>query len=153
MNDNTRAGKRHEQRGQEDLGDLLVAEDALAGIADTGALRLRVHDNGLDIGGVGLLVNVDMAITCARLDNGNGRVLHAVLDEAGTTTRNEHVDQTGEAHELVGRLTAGVLDALDAVNGQAGTGRRLRKNTRDGEAGALRQAATTQNAGIARLDA
>lgn len=94
-----------------------------------------------------------MTITRARLDDGNGRVLHAVLDKAGATTRNEHVDQTGETHELIGCLAARVLDALDAVNGQAGTGCRLGKNARDGEAGALCQAATAQNASIARLDA
>ena len=76
-----------------------------------------------------------------------------MLDETGAPTRNENVDKTGKVHELVGRRTLGILDALDAVGGQTGLGYRLGENARDGQARTLREAAAAQDAGVARLDA
>ena len=56
-----------------------------------------------------------MAVARSGLDDGYGRVLHAMLDEPRTATWDEYVNKTGEAHELIGCLATRILDALDAI--------------------------------------
>ena len=55
-------------------------------------------------------MHVDVAVTRARLDHRNERLAHAALDQARTATRNEHIDDAAELHELAGGLAVGRLD-------------------------------------------
>ena len=80
---------------QERLGDTRMHEADLLRIADRGAARLGVDDDGKGFFQIRVFVHIHVADASSRFDAGDGCVLDACADEACAASRDEKVDKTG----------------------------------------------------------
>ena len=130
-----------------------VDQQRLGGIAHAHALRLSVDDNVERLVKIGGFMHVDVAVACARLDHRHKRLAHAALDQARTATRNEHIDNTAELHELASGLAVGGLDHRDSLAREALGLERIGQQLRNHGTRVIGQRAAAQNAGVAGADA
>ena len=96
MDAHLRRCKLTQQLGQARTRDAAIDEHRLTGIAHAHALGLRIQHDWIRLGKIGRFVDVDMAISCARFDDRNERMLHTVPNEPCPTARNEHIDQVAQ---------------------------------------------------------
>ena len=96
--------------GQEVGRDRAMDQQLLRGVADSGTVRLRVHD---DVGchfEVGRGVDIDVAVAGSIDDIRNGGVGFDRGDEVGTAAWDQEVDPLLRLHQGLGASTGGVLD-------------------------------------------
>ena len=96
MDAHFRRCKLTQQLGQARTRDAVIDQHRLTGIAHTHTLGLRIQHDRIRLGKIGGFMDVDMAIPCARFDDRNERMLHAVPNEPCPTARNEHIDQIAQ---------------------------------------------------------
>lgn len=123
MDAHLRRCKLTQQLRQARTRDAAIDQHRLTGIAHAHTLGLRIQHDRIRLGKIGGFVDVDMAISRARFDDRNERMLHAVPNKSCPTARNEHVDQIAQQEELVGDAAIGRIDDHHAVLRQP----RLRK--------------------------
>ena len=140
-------------RGQKRVGHGAVDQQRLGSIAHAHALRLGADDNVERFIEVGRLMHVDVAVARARLDNRNERLAHAALNQARTATRNEHIDDAAELHELAGGLAVGRLDHRDGLARETLGLKRIGQQLGNHGARVIRQRTAAQDAGVAGADA
>ena len=98
-------------------------------------------------------MHVDMAVTRARLDHRYKRLAHAALNQARTATRNKHVDDAAELHELAGGLAVGRLDHRHSLARETLDFKRIGQQLGNHGARVIGQRTAAQNAGVAGADA
>ena len=140
-------------RGQKRVGHGAVDQQRLGSIAHAHALGLGVDDNVERLIKFGGFMHVDVAVARARLDHRNERLAHAALDQARTATRNEHIDNTAELHELAGGLAVGRLDHRDGLARETLGLKRIGQQFGNHGARVIRQRTAAQDAGVAGADA
>ena len=124
----------------------------LLGVADGGAAGLGVFDDFHGLVEVGVLVDIDVADARSRLDAGDGRVFDAGADQPRPAARDEQVDKSLRAHQLVRALVARVLEDVEDVRVAARGGDALLERGGDGLRAADGIAPAAQDADVAALD-
>ena len=110
MNHHARGAELGKRLWQEGIGDRVVHKQGLARIAHAYALGLGVHDDRASLGKIGALMNVDVTVARARLDNRHQALTNTALDEAGTTARNQNIHHSAQRHERPRCSAIGHLD-------------------------------------------
>ena len=139
--------------GQEAISNATVDQQRLGGIAHAHALGLGIDDNVERLVKVGGFMHVNMAVARARLDHRHKRLAHAALDQARTATRNEHVDDAAELHELAGGLAVGGLDHRDSLARETLGLECIGQQFGNHGTRVIGQRTAAQNAGVAGADA
>ena len=138
---------------QERIGDGAVDEQRLGGVAHAHALGLGVDDDVERLLEIGGLMDVDMAVAGAGLDNGNERLAHAALDEPRTAAGDQQVDDTAEFHEGAGGLAVGRLDHRDGRAGKPAVLDGVGQKLSDHRARMIGERTAAQDAGVTGTDA
>ena len=101
--------------GEERLGDVLVDEHGVEGVADAVFTGLGVVDDTDRLLDVGSAVHIGMTDAGSTSQHRHGRVGGDVLDEFRAASRHDEVDGVAHAEELAEKRAVGVLDELDSV--------------------------------------
>src|SRR5574344_165324 len=133
---------------EEERRELLVDEQAFRGVADAGALGLRVVENGQRHAEVALVVDVDVADALVVLEDRHERRLAHRADEPLAAAGNRDVDEADAADEL---RDGGMVEDRDELNGIANV--RLRDCGRERPVGLDRLLAAAQDHRVAGLEA
>ena len=104
---------------QERLGDTRMHEADLLRVADRGAARLGVYDDGEGFFQICVLVHIHVADAGSRFDAGNSCVLDTSADEACAASRDEKVDKTGSLHDFRRAMAGGILDDVHNIRVKA----------------------------------
>ncbi|OOL28021.1 hypothetical protein GQ85_35030, partial [Rhodococcus rhodochrous] len=89
-----------QQPGYGGVGDGLVHQNRLGGVAHAGPAGLGVDDDLLGHVQIGRRVHVHVAVAHARLDGGHGGVADDGGDQAGTAARDDDVDESACLDEV-----------------------------------------------------
>ena len=110
-------------------------DERFGGVADTGALGLRVVRDLTSHIEVGGRIHIHVAVACAIDHIRDSGVLQDRLDQRGPTARNQAIDEATLLHELGRRLTSSVVDHHERIGRQAGLRERIAKHGGDGQVG------------------
>ena len=135
-----------------DAGKGFVYEQALAGVAHGGALRLCIDEDRERLADICRLFKIDVAVARARFDDGNGRVFHRGTDEPRAAARDEDVDNAVHLHELCGAFARRILYELDELGVEPRIADGVLHDADDGAVGTDRILAAAQNDRVAALD-
>ena len=153
VREHTVLGKNREHLRQEHVRNGRIDKQRFGRVANAHTLRLGVHDDRQRLGKVGIFVHVDMAIAGAGLDHGNERLAHAALDEPRPAARNQHVDDTAQAHERARGLAVAGLDKAHGLARESARLHRVGEHRGDHRARMVGERPAAQDAGVARADA
>ena len=135
------------------VGDVRVDQQRLGSVADTGAVGLGVQHDRERLVEVGRSVDVHVAVADAGLDDRHRRLLDDRADQAGSPSRDQHVDVTTGPHQRLDAVVGVARDQLDDVRLQAGGRDGVTQHGDDRGVAGPRAGAAAQEYGVAGLQA
>ena len=112
-------------------------------------MRLGVLDNTECHLGVGIIVDVDVAVAVQVLDHRDARLFDQSLDQALATAWDDHINVVAQRDQNADGCAIGGVDALHALGGQASRRQRLLYQCRNRTVAVQRFGAAPQNGGVA----
>ena len=140
-----------EHRRQELLGRRLVHEQRLGRVAHRRAGDLGIDGDGRRHLHIGVLIDIDMTVAGAGLDDRDGGVLYHRADQAGAAPGDEHVEVFVHPHHGRGGFPGGIFEKLHRVGGQSPGREAFPDGRRDGDIGADRLFAPSEKHGVPRF--
>ena len=128
-------------------------EADLLRVADRGAARLGVYDDGEGFFQIRVLVHIHVADAGSRFDAGNGCVLDACADEPCAASRDEKVDKTGSLHDFRRAMAGGILDDVHDIRVKARRAHAVFERIYDRLCRAVRLFSGAEHADVAAFEA
>ena len=98
------------------MDHIAVNKKGFSGVTDPDSLSFRIDNDLHRRINVGSRINIDMAVSCSRLDNRNGRLFHDCTNQAFAPARNQNINASACAHHRTCPVPTPGINCLDKVS-------------------------------------